>query len=514
MSASSIAEPAGRRPVHTPWLILPVLCVAVLVVNIDSTILNVALPTLIRKLHATSEDLQWIVDAYSLGFGGLLLVSGSFADHIGRKRAFLTGFAVFAIGSLGASLSGSVGTLIAFRALMGTGAALQIPAGLSILGDVFRTPEMRARAVGMWGGTIGVGLAVGPVAGGLLLAHFAWGSIFLVNVPIVALGGLAAWRLVPESRDPAADAPDRPGALLSILGLGTVLWGVIEAPLHGWTSALVLAAVAAGVAILVGLIFFERHSSHPMLRLEFFRSPRFSAALLAVGLGLFAVFGAVFVLSQLLQNELGYTPLQAGVRILPIAGVLALTAPLSTLVVRAIGSKLVAAAGLASMSAGYFLISGACAPAVTYLDVLPGMLCVGLGAGLLMPTAADAVLGAVPRAKAGVGSATYGVSIQVGGALGVAVLGSISATRYQHHVTALVARLAPPALLHTITGSLGAALVVAARIGPPAGPLLADAARTAFLSGAHLATAVAAFVALAGALIVVVALPSRAPLDR
>jgi EmrB/QacA subfamily drug resistance transporter len=514
MSATAPAAPtaprAGTERLRTPWLILPVLCIAVLVVNIDATILNVALPTLVRKLHANQSDLQWIVDAYSLAFGGLLIVAGSLADHLGRKRAFISGFAVFAVGSLGAALSSSVDMLIAFRAVMGAGAALQIPAGLSILNDVFRSPSTRRTAIGLWGGTMGVGVAIGPLTGGILLAHFAWGSIFLVNVPLVLLGGLAAARLVPESRDPQADEPDPTGAALSILGLGLVLWAVIDAPLHGWSSTIVLATLTAGLATLALFTAFERRSTHPMLKLEFFRSRRYTGAIAAVSLGVFALFGALFILSQLLQNELGYTPLQAGVRILPIAGVLALTAPASTLLVRQVGSKLVAGSALLAMAAGFWLIRGACTPAVSYDSLLPGMLCLGLASGLLMPTCADAILGAVPRAKAGVGSATYGVSIQTGGSIGVAVIGSILATRYSHRLAPLVAHLAPAPVLQAITGSLGGALAVASRLSPPYAAILAHAARTAFISGMQLSATVSAAVALAGALLTLALLPARA----
>jgi EmrB/QacA subfamily drug resistance transporter len=514
MSIATAAGP-GSTTARTPWLVLPVLCVAVLVVNIDSTILNVALPTLIRKLHASSSDLQWIVDAYALAFGGLLLVAGSLADHVGRKRLFLAGFAVFAAGSLGAAQSRSVDVLIAFRVVMGAGAALTIPAGLSILNDVFRDPAMRARAIGFWGGTTGVGLAIGPVAGGLLLSRFSWGSVFFVNVPIVAIGTLAAWRLVPESRDPTAARPDQQGAALSILGLGLLLWAVIEAPLRGWGSARVLVVGLLGLATLVVLVAWERHSAQPMLNLAFFRSRRFSGAAAAVGLGLLAVFGAVFVLTQLLQNDLGYTPLQAGVRILPIAGVLAATAPLSTLLVRVIGSKLVATAGLAAIAAGLLQISGASTATVSYDGILPGMLLIGFGAGLLMPTAADAVLGSVPRDQAGVGSATYAVAIQAGGAFGVAIIGSTLSTRYQHHIIhALAGHPVPGPILHTITGSLGGALGVAQALGRPDGPLLAAAARAAFVSGTHLSASAAGLIAAGSALVVLLVLPARQPVER
>ncbi len=497
------------------WAVLCVLCVAVLVVNIDSTILNVALPTLVRKLHATSSELQWIVDAYSMVFGGLLLVSGSLADRLGRKRLFLAGFAVFAIGSLGAAFSGSVGSLIVWRAIMGAGAALTIPAGLSILDNVFRDPRERARAIGVWGGTMGVGLAIGPLAGGLLLARFWWGSVFFVNVPVVIIGALAAWLLVPESKNPAADRPDPGGSTLSIVGLGLLLWAIIAAPTRGWTSPSVVAVGTAGIAALILFVGWEARSDHPMLKLAFFRSRRFSAAIAALALGVFPLFGAVFVLTQFLQFDLGFSPLQAGVRILPTAGVLAVTAPLSTLIVRAFGSKLTATAGLSAIACGLWQISAASTALASYAAVLPGMLLLGLGAGLLMPTAADSVLGSLPRAEAGVGSATYGVAIQVGGALGVAVMGSMLSTRYQLHITgALASHDVPATVLHTITGSLGGALGVASAVGGAAGLLLARAARSAFMSGSHVSLAAGALVAGAAALLVIAALPSRAPAER
>ncbi len=508
---SSPRQPrAAEAPDPRRWAILAVLCVGVLVVNVDGTILNVALPTLVRELNATYSELQWIVDIYGMVFAGLLLVGGSLADRLGRKRLFLLGFTTFALGSLGAAFSGSVGTLIAWRGLMGAGAALTIPAGLSILDNVFREPAERARAVGIWGGTMGVGLAIGPLAGGLLLSRFWWGSVFFVNVPVLIVGGLFALRLLPESRNREAAPPDPVGSLLSILGLGLVLWAIISAPTRGWTSPAVVAVGAAGLAVLVTFLAWEARIAHPMLNLGFFRSRRFSAAVAAVALGLFALFGAVFILTQFLQFDLGFTPLQAGVRILPTAALVAAAAPLSTMVVRRIGSKLTAFGGLAAISGGLWQISAASAGGASYGEVLPGMLLLGLGAGLLMPTAADSVLGAVPRRDAGVGSATYVVAIQVGGALGVAVIGSMLNTRYRDRLTDVLApHHVPTDVLHTITGSLGGALGVAAVVGGSTGERLADVARSAFMSGMHVSLAVGAVAAAVAGLIVLVALPSR-----
>jgi MFS family permease len=254
------------------WSVLVVVCVSALIVNLDNTILNVALPTLVRKLHATSSQLQWIVDSYAMVFAGLLLVGGSLADRFGRKRVFLIGLTVFAGGSIGAALSGSVDLLIAWRAVMGAGAALTIPASLSILNDVFRDPKERARAIGVWGGTIGLGIAIGPIAGGLLLAKFWWGSVFLVNVPIVVAGFVGALALVPDSKNPSAARADPSGAVLSIAGLGLLLWAIIEAPTQGWASVDVLGAGFASLLILGTFVAWEARSHHPMLNLRFFSS--------------------------------------------------------------------------------------------------------------------------------------------------------------------------------------------------------------------------------------------------
>jgi EmrB/QacA subfamily drug resistance transporter len=509
-TAPSPSAPARRR-----WAVLSVLCVAVLVVNIDMTILNVALPTLVRKLHATSSGLQWIVDAYAMAFGGLLLVAGSLADRLGRKRMLLAGFITFAVGSLGAALSGSVGLLIAWRAVMGAGGAMTIPAGMSILDNVFPDPKDRARAIGVWGGTMGVGIALGPLAGGLLLSKFWWGSVFLVNVPLLLVGVLAAWQLVPESRNPATDRPDPFGASLSILGMGLLLWAIIEAPTRGWASTRVVLAGVGACLTLALFIGWERRCTHPMLRLEFFRSRSFSAAAAALLLGLFALSGSLFVITQVLQFFLGFSALQAGVRILPMAALIAVAAPLSPLIVRVAGTKATAAAGLAAIAGGLWWGADVSTVSATYPDVLRGMLLAGFGAGLLMPTAANSVLASIPRAEAGIGSGTYGVAIQIGSALGVAVIGSTLSTRYQHHiVAALSGHQVPAPALHTITGSLGGALGVASAVGGRLGGLLEHAARAAFMSGVHLSLGFGALAAGVAALLVLGVLPSRLPTDK
>jgi EmrB/QacA subfamily drug resistance transporter len=314
------AAPSGR------WWALAVLCVPLLIVSLDNTVLNVVLPTLVRKLHATTSQLQWIVDAYVLVFGGLMLVAGSLADRVGRKRTFLAGLAVFGVGSIWAAFSGTVGVLIAARASMGIGAALIMPSTLSIITNTFTDRGERQRALGLWSATSAVGISLGPIVGGLLLAHFWWGSVFLINVPVVMLGIACAIPLVPDSKDPAAGRPDVEGSLLSIAGLGLLLWAIIEAPARGWFSAIVLGAGICGLFVIALFVAWERASSHPMLNLHFFADKRFSAAIVCNGLLMFGLYGALFVLTQFLQFQLGYTPLQAGVRVLPAAAGIALVA--------------------------------------------------------------------------------------------------------------------------------------------------------------------------------------------
>ena len=479
-----VGHRARTLRVH-PWGALGVLCVSILVVNLDNTILNVALPTLVRKLNATSSELQWIVDSYAMVFAGLLLVGGSLADRFGRKRLFLIGLTVFACASVGAAFSGTVGQLIGWRAAMGAGAALTMPATLSIINDLFRDPRERSRAIGLWAGTSGIGIAIGPIAGGLLLSHFWWGSVFFVNVPIVVAGLVGAVLLVPSSKNPDAKRPDPAGGLLSMLGLGCVLWAIIEAPTHGWSSTKVVAVGVAGLAVIGVFVAWEARSDHPMLNLAFFRARRFSAATSSLSLGVFALFGALFAQSQFLQFDLHLSALAAGVRILPIAAVVALTAPLSVLVVRFAGSKITATAGLLSIAGGLLEASLVSSPATTYHEVLPGMILIGLGAGLLMPTATDAVVGSRCRqGDAGVGSATDGVAIQVGGP-SAAVVGSVLTTRYPSPPL-----LPPPARpssspggLHAALGSIGSALDVAVKLLRLWSAQLAQAAGAAFMSG-------------------------------
>jgi EmrB/QacA subfamily drug resistance transporter len=503
-----------KKSYNYRWAALAIICLAVLIINVDNTILNVALPTLVDKLKATSSGLQWIVDSYAMVFAGLLLVAGSLADRFGRKYLFLVGLVVFAGGSLAAALSGSVHTLIAWRVVMGAGAAMLIPASLSMINNIFTRPSERAKAIGLWAGTVGIGIALGPIAGGLLLSRFWWGSIFLVNVPIAAIAFIGALVLVPNSKNLKVGRPDFGGTILSTLGLGLLLWAIIEAPVHGWSSSEVVIVGLASIIIIGLFIGWEHVSKHPMLKLNFFRKRQFSIAASAELLGIFGLMAALFIQTQFLQFDLNYSPLAAGLRLLPVAAMMVVSAPLSAVIVRLINVKFTVAAGLTAVAAGLYQISILSSIHPSYGSILPGLLLLGIGAGLMMPTATNSLIGSVPREDSGVGSATNTVAFQVGGALGVAVIGSLLSTRYQSHLKLATASYhIPVSVMHTITGSLGGALGVAASIGGNDGRMLAHAARLAFISGFKLSFVVGSIVAVGGVLLVLALLP-KSPSTR
>ena len=502
---------AGRRHQEPrPWAVLGVLCVSLLVVSVDNTILNVALPVLARDLGATSTQLQWIVDAYAVTFGGLLLVAGTMGDRFGRRTTLLVGLVIFGAGSAASAFAGSAGVLVATRALMGVGGALVMPSTLSILTAVFPEPRGRARAIGVWSGTTGLGVAAGPLSGGWLLAHFWWGSVFLVNVPVVVVGLAAVALLVPDSRDPAASPSDPAGAVLSVLGIGAALWAAIEVPVRGWRSPLVVAAAGAAAALLAAFVAWERRSPHPMLRLSYFSQRRFSAAVTSVALAVLALSGVLFVLTQYLQLVLGYSPERAGLRIAPIALVVSVVAPLSVLAARRIGTRLVVAGGLACVAGGLAQLS-----TTTLHDgfahAVPGMVLLGVGAGLVLAPATASVMGSVPPEQAGVGSATNSTFLQLGGAFGVAVLGSTLAGRYQGRLLPLLAGQVVPGWVRVlILGSLAGALGVAHHIGGPLGAALAARAKEGFVSGMDVALEAGAVIAVFGVVLALVLFPRAA----
>ncbi|HEY5154952.1 MAG TPA: MFS transporter [Acidimicrobiales bacterium] len=495
------------------WWTLAVLCLSLVVIGVDNTILNVALPTLVTDLGATTSQLQWIVDGYTLVFAGLLLTAGSLGDRFGRRGALSIGLVIFGFGSVLSALSGSAGQLIATRCVMGIGGALIMPATLSIVTNVFTVPTERARAIAIWAGFSAMGIAIGPLAGGYLLEHFYWGSVFLVNIPIVIVALIGGRLFVPTSKDPSAPKLDPLGAVLSIAGLTALLWTIIEAPAKGWTSPATLVGFAVAVVVLGAFIAWELHSDHPMLNVSFFSNARFTAASLAVTLTFFALFGSLFLLTQYLQSVLGYSALAAGVRIIPFAVVMMALAPQSAKLADRFGTKLVVAAGLLTVATGLAVITQV-EPSAGYTPVFFAFVIMATGMALTMAPATESIMGSLPRDKAGVGSAVNDTTRQVGGALGVAIIGSVYSSVFAGSmVSALKASGAsiPADVAAQVSDSIGAALGTAKAVGGTQGQALADAARTAFVDGMHRGVIVGAAIALLGAVVALLFLPARAP---
>jgi DHA2 family multidrug resistance protein-like MFS transporter len=497
----------SQAPYPRRWKALVVLALSLLVVTVDNTILNVGLPTIRRDLGASASQLQWVVDSYLLVFAVLLLLAGSLSDRFGRRRALFAGLTVFGTGSLLAALSGSSTELIASRALMGVGAAAIMPTTLSIITDIFPSDE-RAKAISIWAAVSGMGVAIGPISGGFLLEHFSWNSIFLVNLPIVA-GCLIAGRvLIPESRDPGARRLDFAGAALSIAGLTAVVWGLIQASDRGWTDGLVLVAFAAGFAVLAGFVAWERRVEHPMLDVGVFRNLRFTAASVSIMFVFFALMGVIFFLTTYLQSVMGYTALQAGVRMLPVAVGMVLTSRVVVALTQRLGTKIVVALGLGTFGGALLLLAGAGVD-TGYARVGIALYLMGTGMALAMTPATDSVMGSLPKEKAGIGSAMNDVVREVGATLGVAVLGSVLSSSFASGMDGETNQL-PGTAAAAATDSLGGAHDVAAHLGGSVGAQLVDASNLAFVNAMSTTATIAACVAFGGALIAAAFLPSRA----
>lgn len=493
------------------WAVLPILCLSLFLVVVDNTIVNVALPTLSRDLEATTSQLQWIVDAYSLVFAGLLLAAGSLGDRFGRKGALQVGLVLFALTSVLASFAESSSQLIAARALMGIGAALVFPATLAILTNVFTDPVERAKAIGLWSAVSGLAVALGPVSGGWLLEHFWWGSIFFVNVPIVVLALVMGALVVPSSRDAHAGRFDPVGFVLSIAAISLLVWTVIEAPKVGWLSGRTLGLVTLAVALLVGFVMWEKRRTDPMLDVTVFANARFSAASGAVTVVFFALFGFIFLITQYFQFVRGYDTLSAGVHTVPFAVAAGLLSPLSPRLALRFGTKLVVAAGLATMALGFLIASTLDAGTAYWGPVVVSMVLIAGGLGLSVAPATEAIMGSLPTDKAGIGSAVNDTTREVGGTLGVAVVGSVFASLYGPRLGDALAGLPIPAeALAAAKESVAAAFVVAAQAPPEGRGLIEAAASNAFVDGLSAGSLVAGGAALVGALFALAFLPARA----
>jgi DHA2 family multidrug resistance protein-like MFS transporter len=504
---SGATQPAGhpRR-----WIILGVLVISLLVVVLDNTVLNVALRTISdpqRGLGATQSQLEWAINSYTLVFAGLLFTAGILADRLGRRITLITGLALFGIASMVSAYAQSADQLIAARALMGLGAAAVMPATLSIIANVFE-PRERGRAIGIWAGAVGLGVAIGPIVGGLLLEHFWWGSVFLINVPIAFGGAILVAMLVPESRDPRPGRIDIAGVLLSIVGLTLLTYGVIKGGEDGFGNTGAWGSLAGAVVVLTGFIWLEMRLKFPSLDVRLFTNRKFAASTGMIGLVFFGAMGAMFFGAFYLQLVRGYGPLASGALFVPFAVGQMVFAPRSAAMVKRFGPKAVGTTGLLLVAAG--LASWIFIDATTPIWVVGAAFGVmGVGMANVMPPATETIMSALPREKAGVGSAVSNTIRQLGGALGVAALGAVISSVYRSNLGTATDRL-PPAAAATAKESISGAYGVAEHAGPAAGALIQHA-DDAFISAMHVASIGGTVVALFGVLVALIWLPGKRP---
>jgi len=500
----------GERTVHDRrWWILGTLVLSLLIVVLDNTILNVALKTIQQDLEATQSELAWAVNSYTLVFAGLLFTYGVLGDRFGRRRALVIGLVLFGLASVLSAFASSPEALIASRALMGIGGAAVMPSTLAIITNVFE-PGERGKAIGIWAGFTGVAIAVGPITGGLLLEHFWWGSVFLINVPVVLVALAAIFWIVPESKDPHPRSVDPVGVVLSIVGLVLVVYGIIEGgETTAWGSAGVLGPLLGGVAVLAVFVLLQRRFRAPMLDVTLFRNPAFSAACGAVTLAMFALFGTVFFVSFYLQYARDLSPLQAGATFVPVAVGLSFFSPRSAGVVRRFGAKRVCAVGLGLVTlsfSGWQLVDER--TPIAFVMLL--LLLQGSGMANVIAPATESIMSTLPRERAGAGAAVNTTVRQVGGALGVAILGSILSASYRAGITPALAGL-PEASREVAAESIGGTQLVAAELGAAlAGPLEAAGVR-AFVEAMHATALGSALVAALGVVVVLRWLPGRPP---
>lgn len=488
------------------WWTLTVLCLSLLIVFIGNSSLNVTIPTLSRELGATESQLQWVIAIYSLVFAGLLFSTGAIGDRFGRKGVLQIGLVLFLASCGAASIATSMPQLIACRAVMGVGAALIMPATLSILVNVF-PPDERTKAIAIWAGVTGAAGAIGPVASGWLLNHYWFGSVFLVNVPFILLALVTGWFLVPKSKDPEQGRLDPVGAVLSIIGVVAIVYGLIEAPEHGWASTPTLLSFAVGVVVLAGFVAWELHHDEPMLEIRYFKDGAFSTGTSGMILVFMAMYGVMFLITQYFQLILDYTPLDAALRLLPMAPIMIVVAPLTPRLSDRFGANRTVAFGLGLVGVGLLMFRPLSAT-TPYLYILVAVVPLVSGMALAMSPMTAAIMSAVPPRRAGAGSAMNDASRELGAALGVAVMGSLAASHYASSVDQLTTALAPAAQ-DVARSSLAGALHVAAQQPASIGDALAHGAQSAFIDGVHVAVTVGAVLSWIAAVLVIRYLPKR-----
>ena len=487
---------------------LAVLLLCAFAVTVDTTIVNVALPTLSEELDASTRELQWVVDAYTLVFAALVLAAGALGDRFGRKRLLLAGLVVYGVANGAAAMVESSDGLIACRALMGVGAAIVFPATLSTIVHLFPERAARAKAIGLWGATTGVAVALGPIVGGALLESSGWPATFWMKVPLAALALVLTLAVVPASGDPRRPPVDRMGLVLSTLAILALTFTVIEAPEQGWLSARTLGGFGLSVALLVAFIAYELAVDAPLLDVRLFRNGRFSAASAAVTFAFFALFGFIFLITVYFQVLRGYEPLETGWRLLPVALSTGVASVTGTLLAVRIGNKAVVAGGLGLMAIAFAWTSQV-DNATSYLEIAGQMVVLGSGMGFTTAPATESIMGAVPAANAGVGSGVNDTTRELGGTLGVAVIGSVFASLYAAGFDAAPAGLP----VEPARESIGAALGIAQQIGGASGDALRQLATGGFYDGLEAGCLVAAGVCVLGSLMAAVLLPSRPPAE-
>lgn len=501
-----MARMTAEQKYQRRWWTLAVLSLSLVIIGLDNTILNIAIPTLQAELSASASELQWMVDSYVLVFAGLLLTMGAIGDRFGRARMLSAGLLIFGLSSALAAFTDSAPQLIWARAVMGIGGAMIMPATLSIITDVFPREE-RGRAIGIWAAVAGMGIGLGPIVGGVLLENFFWGSVFLLNVPIVIGALVAGYFLVPASRDPEVTPLDLKGAFTSLVAVSAFVFGVIEGPAEGWGSAIVVSALVASVVFGVLFVLIERRVNHPMLNLDYFKNPRFSGGATAISIAFFSLFGLIFLLTQYLQFVLGYSALQAGIRTAPVALGMVIGSGSAPRLVEKLGTAKVVTVGLllvASVMAAFTFVGTATA----YVYIGLAIVALAYGMGNVMAPSTDAVMGAVPVAKGGVASATNDVTRQIAGAIGVAVIGSVFNSSYQANLAGAVAQL-PAEAAAAASNSVGGALFVAAQLPPEAGQALTLAARQGFVDAMSVALWIPVVIALIGAIVIFRYMPAQ-----
>jgi len=500
---------AATKSYSRPWIALSFLCLAVLIISIDDTVLNLVLPAIAREFMASISELQWMINAYLLSFVALLLTMGALGDRFGRKRMFQLGLILFGLASLAAAFSTSMTMLIACRALMGIAGAMILPQTLSIIRATFTDPKARGQAIGIWAGIFVLGYGIGPVVGGILMEHFDWRSVFFLNIPVVIITLAGGYFFIQESRDRTAPRLDPIGVILSIAGLSALVYGIIEVGGKGWTEGSVIASLSIGVIILVIFVLWELRSDHPMLPMRFFRNMSFTGADVAMTLVSFGAISLLFFLSQFFQSVQGHTPLEAGWRLLPTAVLTMLASILAIQIARVLGLKLPVCLGLLIGGIGLLYLSFADTNA-SYLWVFGGLTLTSVGIGLVFAPCTDSIMGSLPERKAGIGSAMDSTVQQLGGVLGIAVLGAILNATYLHKIADMeVIASLPREAYEAIRNSIQSAHIVAEQFPEDISEQIISGTSEAFTSGMNAAMLIGAIVMMVAAVITLFILPNR-----